>query len=209
MKNSGKVARHTDPAAVEVPPYYPDHPVIRREIAHHYDCIKQTDDEVGGILAALERDGLLDDTIVFFRTDHGMRLYRHKQWLYEGGIRVPLVIAGPGVSRGKVRSDLISGIDITATTLALAGVKVVITRSVRNGVALLWSAPAESRQGRRRRSGGGGPRSAKAVSPDFAPFDAAQGLSLSNGCGLRRARSSLATALHTHVISKLHLASDR
>ncbi len=121
-KNSGKVDKRTDPAKVSVPPYYPDDPVIRREIAHHYNCIKQTDNEVGKILTALEEDGLLENTVVFFWTDHGMRLYRHKQWLYEGGIRVPLVVAGPGVPKAKVRQDLVSGIDITVATLALAGV---------------------------------------------------------------------------------------
>lgn len=132
-KNTGQFAgakkidndkTHTDPTAVEVPPYYPDHEVIRKEIAHHYDCIRQTDDEVGQIIAALEKDNLLDNTIVFFFTDHGMRLHRHKQWLYEGGIRVPVVVAGPGIPEDASRDDLISGIDITATTLALAGVPI-------------------------------------------------------------------------------------
>lgn len=122
-KNSGKVAKKTDPAKMKVAPYYPDHPVMRGEYAHHYNCVKQTDNEVGRILGALKEDGLLDSTVVFFWTDHGMRLPRHKQWLYEGGIRMPLVVAGPDVDKGKSRDDLVSGIDITATTLALAGAK--------------------------------------------------------------------------------------
>jgi len=121
-KNTGRGVPPTDPAKVEVMPYYPDHPIIRREIAHHYDCIRQTDAEVGQIVSALEEDGLLDDTIVFFFTDHGMRLPRHKQWLYEGGVRVPLIVAGPGIAKGTSRDDLVSGIDITATTLSLTGV---------------------------------------------------------------------------------------
>ena len=119
-KNSGKGVDKTNPDKMKVAPYYPDHPVMRREYAHHYDTIKQTDNEVGKILAALKQDGLLDNTVVFFWTDHGMRLPRHKQWLYEGGIRVPLVVAGPGIKKG-VRGDLVSGIDISTTTLALAG----------------------------------------------------------------------------------------
>jgi len=122
-KNSGKWDGKVDSADVEVPPYYPDHPVIRREIAHHYGTIKQTDNEVGHIIAALKADGLLDNTVVFFWTDHGMRLYRHKQWLYEGGVRMPLIVAGPGIKNGATRDDLVSGIDITVTTLGLAGVK--------------------------------------------------------------------------------------
>jgi len=113
---------HTDSAKIQVAPYYPDHPVIRREYAHHYDTIRQTDDEVGEICAALEADGLLANTVIFFWTDHGMRLLRHKQWLYEGGVRVPVIVAGPGVKPGTSRDDLISGIDLTVTTLALAGI---------------------------------------------------------------------------------------
>lgn len=110
----------TDPAKVAVAPYYPDVPVMRREYAHHYDTIRQTDDEVGEIIAALKADDLLDNTVVFFWTDHGFRAYRHKQWLYEGGIRVPLIVAGPEIAAGTSRNDLVSGIDITASTLALA-----------------------------------------------------------------------------------------
>ena len=122
-KKKGKKGPSTDPAKMKIPPYYPDHEIIRREYAHHYDCIRQTDDEVGRIIAALKEDGVLDNTVVFFWTDHGMRLPRHKQWLYEGGTRVPLVVAGPGIPKDKVRDDLVSGIDITVTSMALAGIK--------------------------------------------------------------------------------------
>lgn len=115
---------HTDPDKMKVAPYYPDHPVMRREYAHHYDTIRQTDDEVGQIMADLEKDGLLENTYVFYWTDHGFREIRHKQWLYEGGIRVPLIVAGPGIKGGTSRDDLVSGIDITVSTLALAGIEI-------------------------------------------------------------------------------------
>ena len=118
----GDAPKRVDPADVTVPPYYPDHPVYRREIAHHYDTILKMDEILGDILAALERDGLRENTVVFFFSDHGMNLPRHKQFLYEGGIRVPLVVAGPGVPRGAVRKDLVSGIDLGATSLRMAGV---------------------------------------------------------------------------------------
>ena len=113
-------ATYTDASDVKVMPYYPNIPTIRSEIAHHYDCIRQTDDEVGQLIDMLKADGLYEDTVFFFFTDHGMRLYRHKQWLYEGGIRVPLIICGPAIEQGVVREDLVSGIDIAATTLALS-----------------------------------------------------------------------------------------
>lgn len=127
VKGKGKRGREpgpfTDQAKMKVAPYYPDVPVMRREYAHHYDTIRQTDDEVGDIIAALEADGLLENTMVFFWTDHGFRAYRHKQWLYEGGIRVPLVVAGPGIEAGTSCDDLVSGIDITVATLGLADVQ--------------------------------------------------------------------------------------
>lgn len=121
-KNSPKT--HFDQSKVKVMPYYPDLPEIRREIAHHYDCIRQTDEEVGRIVDLLKSEGLYENTVIFFWTDHGMKLYRHKQWLYEGGIRVPFIMGGPGINKGVIRKDLVSGIDITATTLALAQVSV-------------------------------------------------------------------------------------
>lgn len=156
-KSKVTLEERVDPATVEVMPYYPDHEIYRKEIAHHYDCVKQTDNEVGLVLDALREDGLLENTVVFFWTDHGMRLPRHKQWLYEGGIRVPLVVMGPGVnaqravgdvnkavgdanndegdankSPGLVRSDLVSGIDITVTTLSLAGIPIPAHMEGRN-----------------------------------------------------------------------------
>lgn len=111
----------TDPAKVTVPPYYPDLPEVRREIAHHYDCLLETDRQVGRILAYLDRIDLTESTLIIVVSDHGMGLHRHKQFLYEGGIRMPLIIAGPGVARDRVRDDLVTGIDLTATTLAAAG----------------------------------------------------------------------------------------
>jgi len=111
----------TDRSSVSVPPYYPDIPLVREEIAHHYDCIRQNDVYVGRIIEALKKHDVFDDTIVILLSDHGFRLHRHKQFLYEGGIQMPLIIAGPGIPSGKVRNDLISGIDIGPTSMGLAG----------------------------------------------------------------------------------------
>jgi arylsulfatase A-like enzyme len=113
-----------DPDAVEVPPYYPDHPVYREEIAHHYDTIQEMDRRLGEIVDGLRADGLYENTVLFFFSDHGMRLPRHKQFCYEGGIHVPLILAGPGLPEGAVREDLVSGIDVGPTSLAAAGIDV-------------------------------------------------------------------------------------
>ena len=124
----GKLGRRapavTDRAKVPVPPYYPDIPLVREEIAHHYDCLLKTDEQIGQIIAALKHDGLYDNTLIFCFSDHGYKLHRHKQFLYEGGIRMPLIVAGPSVQPGQVRNDLISGIDIAPANLAAAGMAI-------------------------------------------------------------------------------------
>ena len=112
------------PESVSIPPYYPDNEIYREEIAHHYNTILKLDEILGEIIVRLKEDKLYDNTIIFFFSDHGMRLPRHKQFLYEGGIRVPLIVAGPNIPSNQVRSDLVSGIDISASSLALAGIGV-------------------------------------------------------------------------------------
>lgn len=121
----GKAApEKIDRASVPVPPYYPDIPEVREEIAHHFDCLLKTDEQVGEVVAALKRDGLYDNTVIFLFSDHGYKLHRHKQFLYEGGIHMPLIVVGPGVPKGEVRDDLISGIDIAPASLAAAGLEI-------------------------------------------------------------------------------------
>jgi arylsulfatase A-like enzyme len=80
---------------------------------------------VGETLAALAADGLADDTIVIFTTDHGDGLPRAKRWLYDSGIRVPLIVRWPGqLEPGSVSDELVSGVDLAPTLLALAGAPV-------------------------------------------------------------------------------------
>ena len=117
-------ARH-DPASAPLPPYYPDTPEVRRDIARYYDLVTVMDAAAGEILAALEADGLADDTVVFFYGDHGWGLPRGKRWVYDSGLRVPLLVRWPGrIEPGTVRSDLVSFIDFAPTLLSLAGVAV-------------------------------------------------------------------------------------
>jgi N-sulfoglucosamine sulfohydrolase len=115
----------TDPASVQVPPYYPDTPAVRESLARHYDNIAEMDTWAGDLLRQLEDDGLLDNTVVFFWGDHGDGLPRAKRWLYDSGLRVPLIVRWPdGLDRGTASEELVSLIDLAPTVLALAGVEV-------------------------------------------------------------------------------------
>ena len=118
------------PADVSVPPYYPDSPAIRTDIARHYNNILTMDLRVGEILAQLERDNLVDSTIVVWTTDHGDALPRAKRELYDSGLHVPMIIRWPekfrpeGAVAGSVNDRLISLVDLGPTFLSLAGVSV-------------------------------------------------------------------------------------
>ena len=115
---------HVDAAKVKLPPYYPDHPIAREEYANYLDAIALMDSYVGEVLARLEKDGLAENTIVVFIGDNGQCLFRSKQFLYDGGISIPLLIAWPdGRRAGTVDSQMISSIDISAAMLGFAGVK--------------------------------------------------------------------------------------
>lgn len=121
--------RPVDPSQVQLPPYYPDHPAVRLDWALYLETAQNLDAKVGKVLQHLEREGLADDTIVFFFSDHGRPMPRGKQFLYEGGIRIPLIVRIPekfrpqGFVPGTVSSNLVSAIDITVTTLKLAGIE--------------------------------------------------------------------------------------
>ena len=120
------VLREIDTAAIKLPSYYPETSWMKEEWADYLSSIELTDQAVGETLQDLKNQGLLENTYVFFFSDHGMRLWRHKQFLYEGGIKVPLTITYFG-ENGKIQpatlnKDLISGLDISATSLGLAGI---------------------------------------------------------------------------------------
>ncbi|HET9466821.1 MAG TPA: sulfatase-like hydrolase/transferase [Vicinamibacterales bacterium] len=117
----------TDLERVIVPPYYPDTPLVREELARMYDNIADMDTQVGEILKQLESDGLANNTIVFYWSDHGDGVPRAKRSLYDSGLRVPLMIRWPEMSPGianSVSSRLVSMVDLAPTVLAMAGVEI-------------------------------------------------------------------------------------
>lgn len=115
---------NTTAESVALPPYLPDDAVIREDWTQYLDAVRYTDWEVGEIVRALEEAGELENTVVLFLTDHGISHVRNKQFLYEGGVHIPLIVRGPGIERGAVRGDVVEHIDVAAATLALAGLAV-------------------------------------------------------------------------------------
>jgi uncharacterized sulfatase len=119
-----------DPNKVKLPPYYPDVQPLREDWALYLENIQLLDAEVKQILDDFDSCGLLESTIVFFLSDHGRPTLRGKYWMYDSGIQIPFIVYVPkgmkfpeGYQAGTVNNRLISSIDISATTLALAGVK--------------------------------------------------------------------------------------
>lgn len=113
--------RH-DPARCPLPPYYPDTPAVRGQIAALYTQATLMDQKAGAILSQLEQDGLADNTIVFFFSDHGTGLPRGKRFLHDTGLRVPLLIRQPGQAP-SANHRLVNFADFAPTVLSLAGVE--------------------------------------------------------------------------------------
>lgn len=112
-----------DISEVELPPYYADTPFNRRDWANGLEQMQLVDRQVGLLLKRLADEGLADNTLVFFVGDHGRCHIRGKQFLYDGGLRVPMIIRWPRhVAPGQVSNDLVMSIDLCATTLDVAGV---------------------------------------------------------------------------------------
>lgn len=156
-----------DPAAVSIPPFYPDTPEIRGIFARMYDLATVFDHKVGQVIEQLKQDGDFDNTIIFIFGDHGNGLPRYKRWLNDSGLRVPLVVRVPpkfrqlspvaGLSEpatgqgsasqrpttGITTDRLVSFVDFPATALSLAGVDIP---PILQGEPFLGKTIAEPRQ---------------------------------------------------------------
>jgi len=122
----------TDPEWVALPPYYPRDPVLLRDWAAYLDSVRLTDRHVGQIIARLEREGILDQTLVMFMTDNGISHARGKQFLYDEGTHIPFLVRGPGIPQGETREDLVEHIDMAAISLAAAGIALPPSMQARN-----------------------------------------------------------------------------
>ena len=121
-----------DPKRAEIPPYHPDTEIFRRDRARYYDNITRLDGQAGKVLAELEADGLAEDTIVFYFSDHGGIFPRGKRFVNDSGIRVPLLVRVPEKFRALVPTDekaggtanrLVGFEDFAPTFLSLAGLQ--------------------------------------------------------------------------------------
>ena len=124
-KRGAIVENPVSPDAVTLPPYYPDDSVMREDWARYLNSVLNVDREVGEIMARLETEGLGENTVVIFITDHGVTHARGKQFVYEEGVRIPFIVWAPGrIPDGTVRHDLVAHIDMAATSMHFAGIPI-------------------------------------------------------------------------------------
>ncbi|MBI3821431.1 MAG: sulfatase [Planctomycetes bacterium] len=106
-----------DPKKVVVPYHLPDNDEVRKDLAEFYQSIQRMDRGVGMLLEVLRELGQLDDTLIIFISDNGIPFPGAKTTLYNAGIHLPMIVAGPGVPAGKTNNGLVSFIDIAPTIL--------------------------------------------------------------------------------------------
>ena len=113
-----------DPKNVPLPPYFPDTETVRNDVARNYSNIELLDSMVGDLIKELKSDKLLDNTYIFFFSDHGGPLPRGKRSHYESGLKVPMIIRNPYDISSRYIDDPISFVDLAPTMLSIAGIEI-------------------------------------------------------------------------------------
>lgn len=127
-----KPEQRQDPAAfTNIPPYYPDTDIVREDWKRNYENITAMDHRAGELIQELKDNGIYEDTIIVFWSDHGVGLPRAKRWLYDSGTRVPFIVRIPEKFRvdqqgqpGSVSDELINSTDFGPTMLNLVGIEI-------------------------------------------------------------------------------------
>lgn len=139
-----------DPDKANVPPYLPNTPIVRRDWARYHDLIEIMDSQAGDLLKELKQDGLAEDTIVFFFSDHGVGLPRAKQFIFDAGMQVPLIVYFPEkwkhlapVQPGAAVDRMVNFVDFGPTVLSLAGIPIP---NHMQGIPFLGKATQEPRK---------------------------------------------------------------
>jgi arylsulfatase A-like enzyme len=113
-----------NPEDIIIPSYFPDIPEVRNDIARKYSNIEAMDKKVGELMNQLEEDGMLDNTIIMFWSDHGGNLLRQKRAVGNSGLNVPLIIRYPNkMDAGKVDERIVSLMDLGPTVLSLLNIE--------------------------------------------------------------------------------------
>ncbi|MEQ9406219.1 MAG: sulfatase [Fuerstiella sp.] len=100
-----------------------DTPRLNEQVANYYNCLARLDDGIGLLLDELKKTGAAENTLVIYIGDHGAQFPRGKGTVYEGALRIPMIVRWPGVaSPGQVRRELVSTIDLLPTALQAAEV---------------------------------------------------------------------------------------
>jgi N-sulfoglucosamine sulfohydrolase len=127
FSNAGKLnvaSERYGPADVLVPPFLPDQPDVRKDLADYYQSATRLDRGVGLVLDALKKAGAADDTLVIFLSDNGIPFPGAKTTLYDAGVRLPLILSSPRqTKRGHSNDSMASWVDVTPTVLDWAGLK--------------------------------------------------------------------------------------
>jgi len=132
-----------DPDSVLVPPVYPDDSISRRTVARFITNVMRMDEQVGEIIQELKDEGLYENTIIFYYSDHGDGMPYYKRELYDRGLKIPLIVKAPFLKAGSVTDELVSFVDFGPTVLSLAGIQ--IPESMQ-GQAFLGEQKAEPRK---------------------------------------------------------------
>jgi N-sulfoglucosamine sulfohydrolase len=109
-----------DPASIVIPPYLVDGPKTREDLTGYYHEVSRFDHYIGEVVAELDRQGVLDHTVIIVMADNGRPFPRAKTRLYDSGIKPPFIVFAPGLVSPGVTDSLISSIDLAPTVLALA-----------------------------------------------------------------------------------------
>ncbi len=140
------IANPHKPADVIVPPHLPDTPEVRSELALYYDEIARLDENVGKVIAELERQGVADNTLILFISDNGRPFPGAKTTMYDSGIHTPLIARWPNkIRRGIVADGLVSSVDLAPTILQLAGVAIPPTVQGKSFMPMLTNPKAKTR----------------------------------------------------------------